>query len=51
MVEFDIHGYGYGYNKVFADNFSRVWIFNIHTRYPMGIWYVGHPDLIYYPKF
>jgi hypothetical protein len=28
--------------------FSRVWISNMHTRYPMDILHVGHPDLIYH---
>jgi hypothetical protein len=47
MLEFVIRGYSYGYNKVFVNNFFA----DIHTRYPMDIWHVGHPDLIYYPKF
>jgi hypothetical protein len=37
MVEFFIYGYGYGYNKVSADIFSRVWISSIHTYYLMDI--------------
>jgi hypothetical protein len=44
MVEFNIRGYGYGYNKVFADIFFAGMdiqypypISSIHTRYRMDI--------------
>jgi hypothetical protein len=37
IVEFGIHGYGYGYNKIFADNFSWLWISSIYIRYLMDI--------------
>jgi hypothetical protein len=51
MVEFGIRGYGYGYNKVFADIFFAG--MDIQYPYPLPNGYLtcGPFGFIYYHKF
>jgi hypothetical protein len=51
MVEFDIRGYGYGYNKVSTDMFFAG--MNIQNPYPLPSGYLtcGPSRFIYYHKF